>query len=931
MALSRVMRFGLRMTSFPLLLSCVLLVSQVCSVSRDNFKRCDQSGFCKRHRAVDPGHSPYISLFDTLDIQPSQISVELLNTKNNVRLRLELFGLQHQTTRIKINEVNPLKPRYEIPVGDVLNAEPQQDTLTVVEKNDDHITLSLEKSIIVLNREPFRIDFINDDEPTVSINAQGLLKFEHLRKKKEDSQEKKEENEEEKASCAEEEVQEEDEPDMWEETFKSFHDSKPNGPTSVGLDVSFPGFEHVYGIPEHAESMALKSTKSSDPYRLFNLDVFEYELYNPMALYGAVPVMLAHNEKRTVGIFWHNAAETWVDIASNVADKTFFSKMADLVKGSTELPQTDTHWFSESGIIDLFIMLGPEPSDVFSQYGQLTGTTPIPPLFGIAYHQCRWNYNDEDDIRNVDAKFDEYDLPMDLLWLDIEHTDGKRYFTWDGSKFSHPDEMVKNLTVKGRKLVTIVDPHLKKDDSYSVYSEAKSQNHLVKNKDGSEYEGWCWPGSSGWPDFLNPEVRKWWASKFAYSSYAGSSKDLHVWNDMNEPSVFNGPEVTFQKDVLHYGGWENRDVHNLYGFYVHKATMDGLLERTGGEERPFLLTRAFFAGSQKFGAVWTGDNMASWDHLKISNPMILSLNLVGITFSGADVGGFFHNPDAELVTRWYQAGAFQPFFRAHAHLDTKRREPHLLPNANMLAIRDALQQRYSYLPYWYTLFYWGERNGGPVMMPLWVEFPKDKSTFSMDDQFMIGKALLVKPITEQGSTGTNVYFPGNDLWYDVESFQTYNGGDTTYVRAGLTKIPVFQRGGTIIPRKMRNRRSSTLMKSDPFTLFICLNREGEATGNLFIDDYHSYNYKNGKYILKGFNFRKNVLESVTGHKDYQTDEWIEKIVISGFQVQPSIAILKGSVSGQKELEVNYDIVEDNIIIRKPGVNIAENFKLILQP
>ncbi|XP_056021403.1 neutral alpha-glucosidase AB-like isoform X2 [Ostrea edulis] len=922
---------------------CYLLwIVQVLSVNRDNFKTCDQSGFCKRHRNVQPGNSPYVVLADSLKITDSQISVHLLNSKTNVRLGLDLYGLQGNTARVKINELEPLKPRYEIPVGDVLIGEPKQQNLKVLDRGSGSVTLGLEKSKIVLSYSPFRVDFISGEEPLVSINSQGLLKFEHFRKKPEAQPEEQapaepteEEKKEEEGEKKEEDVKEpeqEEESGLWEETYKSFHDPKLNGPSSVGIDVSFPGFENVYGIPEHAESMALKTTKDTDPYRLFNLDVFEYELYNPMALYGSVPVMWAHNEKSTVGIYWNNAAETWIDISSTTADKNFFSKIADLVKGNTEMAQMDTHWFSESGIIDIFVMLGPRPKDVFKQYAALTGSTELPPLFAISYHQCRWNYNDQDDVRNVDANMDVYDIPFDVIWLDIEHTDGKRYFTWDAHKFPASKDMLNGLSVKGRKMVTIVDPHLKRDDNYKVYSDAKNRDMMVKGSNGVEYEGWCWPGSSSWPDFLNPEVRRWWASKFQYNEYDGSTPDLYIWNDMNEPSVFNGPEITFHKDVQHYGGFENRDVHNLYGFYVQKATAEGILMRSNNEQRPFVLTRAFFAGSQRFGAVWTGDNMGEWSHLKVSNPMLLTLNLAGITFSGADVGGFFRNPDSELQTRWYQAAAFQPFFRAHAHIDTKRREPFLLPEENMKIVRDAIRLRYSYLPFWYTLFYHGYRSGETVMSPLWVEYPEDKSTFKMDDQYLLGSSLLVKPITEQGSTGTTVYFPGNsDVWYDTETYQSYAGSQSTYVNAPLGKIPVFQRGGAIVPRKMRVRRSSSLMATDPFTLVICLNKQGEALGDLYVDDYKSYAYRNGNYIHRAFSFKNNILQSSNADPNGRgsSKEWVEKLVIVGFPKAASSVHI--TVAGNSQsLHHSYDSATRILTVRKPEVNIATDFTITIQ-
>ncbi|XP_064409152.1 neutral alpha-glucosidase AB, partial [Latimeria chalumnae] len=839
-----------------------LCITATLAVDRSNFKTCDQSSFCKRQRNVKAGNSPYRALLDSLQLSEKNVKIQLVNEANKIPFLLEVYGLQGNVARIKINELNPLKPRYK--VQDVLLQDPPTTPLHIVGRDENSIELSLGDGThhIHISSKPFRMDVMAGRELILSVNSRGLLVFEHLRKRKDSFSDKvsstvgsmwgkikslfsrqgkegaaEEEGEKPEDPPTDQEIGEEEEPKkekeedsddagMWEETFKTHTDSKPNGPTSVGLDFSLPGFENVYGIPEHADSLKLKTTDSGDPYRLYNLDVFQYELYNPMALYGSVPVMLAHNAHRTLGIFWMNAAETWVDISSNTAGKTLFGKMLDYVQGASEIPQTDVRWMSESGIIDVFVLLGPSPSQVFSQYASLTGTQAFPPLFSLAYHQCRWNYNNEDDVLSVDAGFDEHDIPVDVIWLDIEHADGKRYFTWDPNKFPNPKDMLEKLAVKKRKLVTIVDPHIKVDSGYKIHNEIRSKDFYIKTKDGSDYEGWCWPGSAGYPDFTRPEMRSWWASMFAHDQYEGSTENLYSWNDMNEPSVFNGPEVTMHKDAVHQGGWEHRDLHNLYGFYVQMATSEGQISRSGGTERPFVLTRAFFSGSQRYGAVWTGDNAAEWDHLKISTPMCLSLGLVGISFCGADVGGFFKNTEPELLVRWYQIGAYQPFFRAHAHLDTTRREPWLFGEDNKQLMRTAVRQRYALLPYWYTMFYHTYRTGEPVMRPLWVEFPEEVNTFNMDDEFLLGKALLVHPVTEQGARGVQVYLPGKgEVWYEVHTRQKHTAPLSLYMPVTMSTIPVFQRGGTIVPRKDRVRRSSSCMHSDPFTLYVALNAQ----------------------------------------------------------------------------------------------------------
>ena len=565
----------------------------------------------------------------------------------------------------------------------------------------------------------------------------------------------------------------------WEENFGGHVDSKPRGPMSVGIDFSFPFAQHVYGIPEHTSPLSLPTTRSGsagmppkyqEPYRLYNLDVFEYELDETMALYGHIPFMAAHGlvggSGQTAGVFWFNPSETFIDISDG-------AQPSGTTGRAGQHSFKESHWLSESGNVDFFLFPGPLPKDVFAQYTAIVGRQQLPPLFSLGYHQCRWNYRDEKDVAAVEGQFEALDYPMDVIWLDIEHTDGKRYFTWDKHVFPNPLEMQKNVSAHGRKMVTIVDPHIKRDNHFSVHKEATEKGLYIKNKDGNDFDGWCWPGSSSYLDFTDPGVRQWWAEQFALDKYVGSTMDLFTWNDMNEPSVFNGPEVSMPKDTKNLAGVEHREWHNLYGLYMQQATSMGLEQRKDiksdwmdwtaqpslSNSRPFVLSRAFWAGSQRFGAIWTGDNTAEWGHLKIASPMLLSINLAGLSFAGADVGGFFGEPGPELFTRWYQAGAFTPFFRGHAHHDTKRREPWSYGEPYTSILRSTAILRYTLLPYWYTTFHEAYALGYPVMRTMFTEFPSDPATFAIDDQWMVGSALLVKPITDAGQTVANVYFP----------------------------------------------------------------------------------------------------------------------------------------------------------------------------
>jgi alpha 1,3-glucosidase len=603
-------------------------------------------------------------------------------------------------------------------------------------------------------------------------------------------------------------------------------------------------------------------------------------------------------------------------------------------KDNKPLDRVDTHWMSETGIIDTFFLPGPTPTDVFDQYKYLTGGQFMPPMFSLGYHQCRWNYRDEDDVSQVNAGFEEHNIPMDVMWLDIEHTDQKKYFTWDNRHFPTPEDMQKSLESYGRKMVTIVDPHIKRDKGYYVHDEATEKGYYVKNNNGeTDYEGWCWPGSSSWLDFLREDVRDYWADQFKLDKYKGSTANLYTWNDMNEPSVFNGPEVSMHRDAKHmHGKVEHRDVHNQYGFYMTMGTHEGHLRRSNGLSRPFVLTRAFYSGSQRYASVWTGDNTATWAHLKASLPMIMSLNIAGISFSGADVGGFFGNPDAELLTRWYQTAAFTPFFREHGHIDTKRREPWLFGQPYLDVIREAIRLRYQLLPYWYTLFEGAHSKLHPIVRPMFVEFPADAQTFSMEDQMMVGSALLVKPVTDAGATTIDVYLP-HGTWYEWKTQKAYQGqGATITLRTPLEYIPIFVRGGSIVPLKERSRRSTHQMVNDPYTLIVALDDKKAASGELYIDDGESFNYEKGASIRRGFTYTTAedgtsahlVSAALSDNKMYLRNK-IEKIVVLGVAKAPSSININGQA-----LTFEHDSNKGKLVIRKPDVLVSQGWDVQIQ-
>lgn len=612
---------------------------------------------------------------------------------------------------------------------------------------------------------------------------------------------------------------------------------------------------------------------------------------------------------------------------------------------TTQAEGYETHWMSECGVIDLWVFSGPTPGDVARQLTRVVGRQALPPVFSLGYHQCRWNYKDEKDVAQVHGKFEELDFPYDVLWLDIEHTDGKRYFTWDKNLFPDPVAMQEALAAQGRKMVTIIDPHIKRDDNYYLHKAATELGLYVKDKDGNDFDGFCWPGQSSYLDFTNKTVRAWWADQFKLENYTGSTLNLYTWNDMNEPSVFNGPEVSMSKDCRNIAGVEHREWHNLYGMYMHRATAEGLQRRMKHQERPFVLSRSFFAGTQRFGAIWTGDNHASWDHLAVAAPMLLSISIAGLSFAGADVGGFFGDTDAELMTRWMQAGAFQPFFRGHAHHDTKRKEPWVYGEPTTSRIRKAVVARYTLLPYWYLTFYHAFKSGAPVMRPLWYEYPADEATFGMDDQWLIGRDLLVKPVTAPGVSELSVYFPGSEPWYDLETHEKLQGPGAKKVKAPIDKIPAYQRGGSIMPRKMRLRRSASLMFHDPYTLVVALDKQGRAEGKLYIDDERTFNYNAPQEFLymnltmAGRAMTSAKLAGLRKEKKKNPERifnhTIERIVVVGQGSKPKSVAINGTITDKDReeprlLEFDYDGKKKVLTIRKPDVYAVENWSLTLQ-
>ncbi|KAJ1987119.1 glucosidase II [Coemansia spiralis] len=936
-----------------------LCLQGVLAVKKEDFKTCEQAAFCRRHRAfadaivqasqstiskgsssnlaVPSSASPYIITSKSVHLEGHTLVATILHDTDKVPLKLEVIFLADGTVRIRLQEENPLIPRFDETQKHVLRDEGN----TLEYASADSIGYSSETAgqsvvhtvcytkegnnfAVRLTEFPWSLAYMQDNKVVIEINHNGFFNFEHLRTKPDTSETNGVEGE-------------------WEETFRSWTDSKPRGPESFGVDIRFNGYDHVYGIPEHSASLSLKNTRGDkdgygEPYRLWNLDVFEYELDSPMALYGSIPFMVAHNPNSTVGVFWLNAAETWVDVTR---EKSSTLSSLFRLSGSSKEQAVNTHWISESGIMDVFLMPGPSVSDLYKQYTALVESTPLPREFALGYHQCRWNYIDQDDVLAVSDKMHEHNIPYDVIWLDIEYTDGKRYFTWDSNNFPDPVAMQKQLSHDGHKLVVVIDPHIKHDSAYYVWKEGNEKEYFIKNKAKTDnYQGWCWPGESNWVDYLDSNAMEWTSGLYHLDKFNGSTTDLFVWNDMNEPSIFNGPEITIERDLKHYGGWEHRDLHNIYGMLYHKATYNGLRTRESPNKRPFVLSRAYFAGSQRYGAIWTGDNAASWDHLHASVRMVLSNNIAGMHFSGADVGGFFGNPEPELLTRWYQLGIWYPFFRAHAHIDTKRREPWVAGEPYLSIMREAILERYRMLPHWYTLFRETSLTGMPIARPMWMEFPKDTGLFAEERAFMVGSSIMVVPSTDPDiSKPIDVAFPSKENWYDMHTYTSYFAPTKRQFTIDLAQTLVFVRGGSIIPTRERQRRASALMKYDPFTLYVYVSRDGTATGKLYLDDGETYDYEEGAFIERELLFVDSRLSSRPSAHTVETSAQriflekmkkvrVERVVIVGLRSPLTRAtVTEGDVVREIELSCGGSKASSECVVRDPAVLVSNDWEI----
>jgi alpha-glucosidase len=494
-------------------------------------------------------------------------------------------------------------------------------------------------------------------------------------------------------------------------------------------------------------------------------------------LYTSIPFLLSLHEGRAHGLLLDNTGRVEFDLAKADPDRARL-RAAD-------------------GDLVYYVFCGPEPRDVLDRYTALTGRTPMPPLWALGNQQSRWSYERADALRAVAAGFRERGIPCDVLHLDIDYMDGYRVFTWDRDRFPDPAGLIADLRAQGFRVVTIVDPGVKVDERYAVYAEGRARDLFCLTAAGDEYRNVVWPGMCAFPDFTNPAAREWWGEQHRALVDAGVAG---VWCDMNEPALFVPHLATMPPDVVHLGGGRPRphaEVHNAYGSLMAQAAREALA-RLRPDERPFVISRAGYAGLQRQALHWTGDNSSWWEHLWMGMPQLQNLGLSGIAWAGTDIGGFNGDCDGELLARWTEFGAFQPFCRNHSAMGTAQQEPWAFGEPYETVCRDMLRLRMRLLPYLYTLFEECHRTGAPILRPLLFEHPDDETTYAADDEFLVGSALLVAPVTRPGIEHRHVYLPAG-TWCHWWTGARIDGPAHVLAHAPLGRPAVYARANTPIP------------------------------------------------------------------------------------------------------------------------------------
>jgi len=597
--------------------------------------------------------------------------------------------------------------------------------------------------------------------------------------------------------------------------------------------------EHFYGLGEKAAHL----DKRRGFFVNWNSDTPGYTLGRD-PIYQTIPFYLGLENGIGYGIFFDNSYRSYFDFGRLSQERIWFG--------------------AEGGELNYYFFYGPSIKKILNRYADLTGYMPLTPLWALGVQQCRYSYYPASMVEEVVRQYRERDLPLDVIYLDIHYMNGYRVFTFDPTRFPDPTGLTDRLLKQGVKTVVIVDPGVKyqpgsesaqrmtsshpevqsQSDRYYVFDEGVAGNYFQRRKNGDLFIPRVWPGDSVFVDYTRADARKWWGDlhrAYTENGIAG------IWNDMNEPADFIDQTGKNQRDVVSYDEGEN-STHaknrNVFALLMARATYEGLAHLQP-DRRPFVVTRAGYAGIQRYSTMWTGDTNSTWDSLALNVPMFATLGLSGEPFVGSDVGGFIGRANGEFLVRSYQIGFLAPFFRNHHAVDGYDQEPWRFGKYYEDIIRRYLKLRYQLLPFLYTTLESAHRTGVPVFRPLMLNYQDDANTYNLDDEFMIGEDLLVAPIVKPDVTSRLVYLP-KGIWYDFWTNKKYDGGTMIRADAPLETVPIFVRTGAIIPMGPEMRYVGD-KPFDQITFSIYPDETGTAETTLYEDDGTSPAYERGVF------------------------------------------------------------------------------------
>jgi alpha-glucosidase len=581
--------------------------------------------------------------------------------------------------------------------------------------------------------------------------------------------------------------------------------------------------ERFVGLGEHTGNL----DRRGETYINFNTDNPGYN-EGSKSLYASIPFYIGLHNGLCYGIFLDNSSRTTFNFGAG--NNRFASFTADC------------------GEMDYYFIYRSDVKGLIESYTGLTGRMPMPPLWSLGYQQCRYSYFPDADLLSTALKFRERNIPADMIYLDIHYMDHFKLFTWDSQRFPNPEQTIRQLKQEGFHTAVIIDPGVKVEQGYATYQDGLKNDIFVKYPDGENYQGQVWPGWCNFPDFTMPKAREWWGKWVSIYANQGVTG---FWNDMNEIAAW-GQDVP---KLLEFN-WEGKktsysEAKNVYGMQMARSTYEGA-KKSLDNKRPFVLTRSGYAGLQRYTAIWTGDNQSYDGHMMLGVRLLSSMGLSGISFCGMDIGGFGGNPTQELYTRWMEIGAFSPMFRGHTAIYTPRTEPWAMGEIAEDVARRYIGFRYQLMPYLYSSFFESTQNGLPIVRSLAIDYNSNPEIFNTEyqQQFLFGQSILVAPAQSKQSI-TKVYLP-QGKWYDLFTDKLYSGNEPLFIESPIEKLPLFVKGGAIIP--MQKLIETTALNPGD-TLFIhVFSGDSKSSFVYYEDDGNSYDYQQGKYYKRTISY-----------------------------------------------------------------------------